>query len=548
MNLNRLGSMHQTRISFARTFVRLMLKHNWQITKHSWDTNVEGYGTIIYKLTTPNNIYHLVIFSNEIVSEERSDRVTSNKWDVTCAFVEGEIDGGIVENLSQNVPFQENGRYTNKVLVLSRANKSVRVFEHIISSLSEGKQPNIKILSEVGYILRTTAVYANGKFGMQDFDNLTKNNKDFKLSFCAQMCAVYMLREFSFDLIRFLSRKRGKDKTVSLQKKYKRLLGVGNATGLGMTLFLAYHPRIIAKWLTVRETALSSCIKQAVTQECKQQIIELMTRAKLYFNQVYTIDKKQKILNKKASLETAQIIETIEKKSSTNLSWHKLIIGNTKYSYETQEAFISCLFELYPQIVDGYEQDMNASEDTKSIVGVNIEQLIKTIENRYQWALSVDFSKKNSHYWFWYISQNKLEPRLGVRGKDAGHEKELNIDIARQVSILYEKLKKYKKLQKNTSDNYLSTFLIQYPEFASIVRRVWTLGNNKMGEIQSNIIDKNFHPMHLLRCKLSIFGATRFDPRSDRWVRVVFFQNAPLLGEKDHNEWLFPVYNQNNEQ
>ena len=51
--------------------------------------------------------------------------------------------------------------------------------------------------------------------------------------------------------------------------------------------------------------------------------------------------------------------------------------------------------------------------------------------------------------------------------------------------------------------------------------------------------------MHLLRCKLAMFGATKFDPRSDRWVRVTFFQGAPLLDEINDPEyadsWNFPT-------
>ena len=62
-----------------------------------------------------------------------------------------------------------------------------------------------------------------------------------------------------------------------------------------------------------------------------------------------------------------------------------------------------------------------------------------------------------------------------------------------------------------------------------------------MGDIQSNVLALDALPMHLLRCKLSQFGATRFDPRSDRWVRVTLFQGAPLADEVHDGEWLFPV-------
>lgn len=56
-----------------------------------------------------------------------------------------------------------------------------------------------------------------------------------------------------------------------------------------------------------------------------------------------------------------------------------------------------------------------------------------------------------------------------------------------------------------------------------------------------NVLHKGSLPMHLLRCKLAVFGATKFDPRSDRWVQVTFFQGAPLLDEVHGGEWLFPI-------
>ncbi|MDF5673193.1 hypothetical protein P3737_24230, partial [Vibrio parahaemolyticus] len=90
----------------------------------------------------------------------------------------------------------------------------------------------------------------------------------------------------------------------------------------------------------------------------------------------------------------------------------------------------------------------------------------------------------------------------------------------------------------------VAEFLLQKPAYRSITRRVWTLGNRAMGDIQMNVLRKDALPMHLLRCKLAIFGAPKFDPRSDRWVRVTFFQGAPLLDEihdpKLADTWIFP--------
>ncbi|MGU3842845.1 hypothetical protein ACVZHT_14630, partial [Vibrio diabolicus] len=169
MAAERLGAMHQNRISFVRSLIRNMASQNWQVTKHEWQLCPRGYGHVIYKLTTLEHVYHLVVFCDEIADDERNDRVIAEKWDVTFALVQGDVDVTLLERLRANVPLQEAGRNPNNVLVLARANKSVRVFEHIVSALSQGKQPEPKELAEVGYILRTTAVYGNGMFGIADF-------------------------------------------------------------------------------------------------------------------------------------------------------------------------------------------------------------------------------------------------------------------------------------------------------------------------------------------------------------------------------------------
>ena len=44
-----------------------------------------------------------------------------------------------------------------------------------------------------------------------------------------------------------------------------------------------------------------------------------------------------------------------------------------------------------------------------------------------------------------------------------------------------------------------------------------------------------------------MFGATKFDPRSDRWVRVTLFQGAPLFDDVHSDEWLFPLLPKINE-
>ena len=50
-------------------------------------------------------------------------------------------------------------------------------------------------------------------------------------------------------------------------------------------------------------------------------------------------------------------------------------------------------------------------------------------------------------------------------------------------------------------------------------------------EIQDNTIGSDLVPIDMLRLKLSFFGAVKFDPRSDKWLRICMFQGAPLADE-----------------
>ena len=95
-----------------------------------------------------------------------------------------------IERLKKNVPKQEVGRLSYKELTLSRANKSVRVFDHVVDSLSKGRQPNIDLLEKVGYLYRTTAVYGSGKFGLADRFRI-KNRDEINGPFRLEMMLVY---------------------------------------------------------------------------------------------------------------------------------------------------------------------------------------------------------------------------------------------------------------------------------------------------------------------------------------------------------------------
>ena len=52
-------------------------------------------------------------------------------------------------------------------------------------------------------------------------------------------------------------------------------------------------------------------------------------------------------------------------------------------------------------------------------------------------------------------------------------------------------------------------------------------------------------PIDMLRLKLSFFGAVKFDPKSNKWLRISMFQGAPLPNElkKFNDYWVYNSLN-----
>jgi hypothetical protein len=112
---------------------------------------------------------------------------------------------------------------------------------------------------------------------------------------------------------------------------------------------------------------------------------------------------------------------------------------------------------------------------------------------------------------------------------------ELPLAIARDISALYNDLKSCKL------DKDLGYYLLKNQEYRHVLRRVLICEQLPYSEIQDNTISKTLIPVDMLRLKLSFFGATRFDPRSDRWVRITMYQGAPLMKEisKSDDTWSY---------
>ena len=253
MKLSRLGSFHQSKLSFLRSFLNEF--KDWKYSRDLFDLNDNGYGKAVYSFNKNKRTYSLVCFANQIREEERSDRVIATKWDAAFVLHDAIPTKYDLERLLENVPKQQVGRLSYKELTLSRANKSVRIFDHVVESLSNGKQPDKKKLSKVGYLYRTTAVYGSGKFGLADRFRI-KNRDEIYGPFRLEMMLVYLVRQFTFDQVNHIAKHKNPRNAVELDKEICRNLGIGNSTGLGMAPFIVNHPTLLNNWILARENAL----------------------------------------------------------------------------------------------------------------------------------------------------------------------------------------------------------------------------------------------------------------------------------------------------
>ena len=542
MKLSRLGSFHQSKLSFLRSFIREF--KDWNYKRNLFDLDKRGYGTAVYSFEKNERNYSLVCFSQHIEPHERSDRVIATKWDAAFVLHDGIPTDKDINRLRENVPKQEIGRVSYKELTLSRANKSVRAFEHVVDSLSNGKQPNKDLLGKVGYLYRTTAVYGSGKFGLADRFRI-KDRKEIYGPFRLEMMLVYLVRQFTFDQVNHIAKSKNPDKAVELNNDIARNLGIGNSTGLGMAPFIVNHPTLLHNWIFCREKALQDIrsIKEVKTSDFKL-FKECFNKSKLGVDTWLTENQYQikKINTLKFGL--SKFTKYIEKECSAKINylWNKIYIWIEKNLEEDCiEYIVSMMMEPYDKIINPLINEMSSEEEKYFTIPTDrkVSELKAIIENNYKSIINIDFKEKNNTSNFWFISKNKEEPRVANRYEESGAELEQPLAIARDIKLLYERLVNAK--QTDT----VAEFLLNNEDIRHVVRRAFIVERFPYSEIQDNTIGASLIPIDMLRLKLSFFGAVKFDPKSDKWLRINMYQGAPLSHELKNSDdtWIYNSLN-----
>jgi len=528
MKLSKLGSFHQSKLSFLRSFLSEF--KDWKYSRDLFQLNDKGHGRAVYSFTKNKRTYSLICFANEIKDDERSDRVIATKWDAAFTLFDGIPSKEDIDRLNDNVPKQEVGRLSYKELTLSRANKSVRVFEHVVDSLSSGEQPNKDILSKVGYLYRTTAVYGSGKFGLADRFRI-KNREEIRGPFRLEMMLVYLVRQFTFDQVNHIAKNKNPKLAVELDPTISRRLGIGNSTGLGMAPFIVNHPTLLNNWIHARETALKQI--REIEQVSKNEIdifYNCLINSLKNITSWHTDSEFQKEKIKGLIEDLKKFIKFMKEDFKFQNSYQFNQIYNwseENLNDECIEYIVSMMMEPYDNIVNPLIAQMSSDEEEHFNIPVDrtIEDLRNILENKYSEILKIDFLKDENNQNFWFISKNKEEPRIGDRYIDEGSDLEQPLAIARDINKLYEAV----FTKKNSSK--IGKFLKDNNHLRHVVRRAFIAEKFPYSEIQDNTIGSKLVPIDMLRLKLSFFGAIKFDPRSDKWLRICMFQGAPLPSE-----------------
>src|SRR5262249_49853825 len=184
----------------------------------------EGRGIGTYEIVARGLVLTLILFSDRLREEEQQERIVATKWDVMAALVEGPVEPSEIEELRREIPLVIDGRMLERGLMWCRANRSSRIFDHTVERLAEGRQPDIGLVADAGYLLRTLDFRANGLNGSRPL-LAYPHDHPLRGPFFAQMLGCYAIREFSIDLVEHIASRRS-GHARALDRDVPRYLGI----------------------------------------------------------------------------------------------------------------------------------------------------------------------------------------------------------------------------------------------------------------------------------------------------------------------------------
>jgi hypothetical protein len=355
-----------------------------------------------------------------------------------------------------------------------------------------------------------------------------------------------MMREFSFDLVEHMARARSPSAS-GLDPAIKSYLGAGNATGIGLNLVFANHPRLMSRWLEQREFTLAVARRQEVFKgSARTQLKNLLDRYITYLREDRTGDGGL-IASKDGTLRDVigfkeHLDAAIAAGPQAATTWQTLCDPvQSRMNLEAQEIVNALLLEAHPAICDEVDPHSSVSESLELIPEMPVHRLLELANENFAWALRVDIRNPEEDYWIWYRSIEGEEPRMAVA---ANGDVPQCRNLVRNLPALLQSL--IADASPRDRRETVARFLLEHPQHRDIVRIVQSEAGMRYGTLRANMLNKDFSPLHLTRFVLqALKGMEKSSTMGDRWVRGVFLQGAPtrdsISAGTASPDWVYPT-------
>lgn len=306
-----------------------------------------------------------------------------------------------------------------------------------------------------------------------------------------------------------------------------------------MAPFLINHPMLFNNWIAAREQAIATVRDLPAATDAAAKVFRALRQRSLISADIWNSAHEIQIEKlKRLRSELSTLADHVAQADlQTAHPWDRLFQwAEATLDEDAQECLASLLLKPYGALVDALSDQMS-DRNTQAfrIDGtMRVRELRAILERAYGWALNIDWSAEQQCAHAWYVSAEKLEPRLGERFEEAIAAYEQPLAPGRDAAALFH------ILNGEDKEAPLAAFLLAHPQHRHSIRRAQIVALAPYAEIRDNTIGSDLMPIDMLMCKLSFFGATHFDPRSDRWVRICMFGNAPYPEELTTTDEFWP--------
>lgn len=536
-----MGSMKASRVSFAYVLARHMIEERWRIVLESCECDANGQGRLQYRISARGTDFTYIARAYEWDGKEKVGRRSdgANRDMFGALFVGVPTPQRIEQEFATfDVKSVEAMRTDAAVLGWTPANRSARIFDHVVDALAAGHQPEPGLIGHAsGYLLRNGGFQASGRNGSISYLGIAHDHP-LCHPFFADLFGLYMVRQVSIDLVNAIAKARNPN-AVCLSDEIASHLAVGNSSGQGMCVALQRWPHWVSTWLTVREAALGYAKSMQIDSETLQSLRGLLARVSAYYDSVSLPTEDYVVPNRVIAGNLRTIMGWLEEPDRYSL-WDDVARAAQLFDLETQEQLNSLLIDLYPALSDRLADylPVGAARERDIVPEMTMGELKDLLRTNYSWALEYDLQLSRTRQHFWYHSVDNGEQRRGERIIDPHEEFESFIDHIGLIQRLACVAAVY------CDDDSVATMMFEHPDLEMAVSRVQYLAGLPYAEIRDNLVHKDFIPAHLIRFFLAFLGIECSTPLSIRYVRGVFFQGIPLPSEiasGTERDWRYPV-------